>query len=421
MKFRSLTIFYRSICRISLSLVVGLAASVASAKTDSFWDFVDRVVTSHPETRSAKAAAEYQSAIYESMGWWDDPSLEVLQSNRDAQGQESTVLGFALRQRLPFWGPRQRHRPAQQAKAEAAKLQSEAQRRLIENDTVQKIYLYARAKVEQRHLEERRARLSLLKSALLRTKAASPGQNIERQLVASAIVLTESQFDTIDSEVATRRAELKQMGLDDKSVISVNWVSPSEFKKFVLDKESSAIRANPIVEGKRKMSQAASLEREALKARPEFEIFAQSDDERGGARERNFAVGIGLRLPVNALFGVQKRAGDADVLKFDAELQSVERSQSVRLAALTLELSLAEKSLRRFSPDKVRELEAVVEAGEADARRGWVTVAQLLELERQIHSQIEATYDVQMRTVELMKQSCDVYECDVRKYLGGVL
>lgn len=122
---------------------------------------------------------------------------------------------------------------------------------------------------------------------------------------------------------------------------------------------------------------------------------------------------------MNALFGAQKQIGDAEVQKSEAEFRTVERYQSIQVKALDLELSLAEKSLQRFNLEKLKDLEAVVDSGERDARRGWVTVAQLLELERQIHAQIEAIYDAQMRTVSVIKQTCDVYDCDARKYLGG--
>lgn len=416
------------IYRRGFGRIVGLAllgslvvATAQSAEVEHFWDFVDRVVKAHPDILSANAGAEYQTAVAESMGWWDDPSVEVMQTSRSAQGQDSSVLGFALRQRLPFWGAKSRHRPGQQALSEAAKLRTQGQIRMLEAEMVQKIYLFARARAEQHHLAERRARLGLLKNALLRTKAASPGQKVERELVSSAIVLTESQFDTIDAEVSTRSAELERLGLANQKSVSVKWVLSATFKEFMSDRKNSVVRLNPHVESQKKVAFASVLQRDTLKPRPEFDVFAQSDAERGGARERNFAIGVGIRVPIAALFGAQKKIGDAEVVKAEAELSGVERAEAIRISTLDHELALAEKSLSRFNPEKMKELESIVESSEADARRGWVTVPQLLELERQIHSQIEATYDVQIRAVTLIKQACDVYECDARKYLGGSL
>jgi hypothetical protein len=178
---------------------------------------------------------------------------------------------------------------------------------------------------------------------------------------------------------------------------------------------------NPQIESKKQLSQSSLLQRDSLRARPEFDFFAQADEERGGARERNLAFGLGIRIPINALFGSLKQVGDADVLKAGAELSREERKQSIRLASLDIELALVEKSISRLNPNKLKELEAIVEASEVDARRGWVTVSQLLELERQMHAQIEATYEAQMRTVTLIKEACDFYTCDARKYLGGSL
>lgn len=408
-------------CFPAICLVLMPVASAIAADNDRFWGFVDRVVQSHPDAAFATANVGYQSALYASMGWWEDPSVEVLQTSRNAQGQDSTVLGFALRQRLPFWSAKSRHRPAQQALVEATKFQVEDEVRMLERETVQKLYLFARAKLEQHHLAERRARLNLLKNALQRTKAASPGQKVERSLVSSAIVLTEEQFDTMDSDVASRSSELQRLGLDDKSSVTVNWIRPEVYRSFLLEVKSASPRPNPIVENKRKLSQSSLVQRDSLQARPEFDFFAQTDEERGGARERNLAFGLGIRIPVNAIFGSLQKVGDAEVLKARAEQSREERKYSVRLASLEVELALVEKSIARLSLDKMQELETVVEASEAEARRGWVTVPQLLELERQMHAQIEATYDAQMRAVTLIKEACDYYTCDARKYLGGSL
>jgi len=89
---------------------------------DYFWKAVDQAVEAHPLTCSKEVNVTLQTAIHESLTWWDDPNIDLFQTNRTTIDQRaSTILGLSLRQRLPFWSSKQRNRPIQLTVTQASK------------------------------------------------------------------------------------------------------------------------------------------------------------------------------------------------------------------------------------------------------------------------------------------------------------
>lgn len=398
-----------------------LTHAAESQKTSGFWEFVDQAVKNHPELAGTSASVRENSAQLQLLSWMDDPTIEMAQTERNTPGQYSTVQSLALRQKLPFWTSRTRQKGAQSEFLEAAKYQHIETQQKIENEIVIKFYLYARAREEQRHLIERRKRLSIIKDALARTKVASPTQRVERQLISSAIALAEEQFDTIDTEVNKLRIELESVGLRENAAVSANWISLSRFKEFLADFKSRTVRENPTLEHKRSLYKASEQQLNAMKPRPEFDLFLQGDRERGGTQEKNMTAGLAIKLPMDSLIGPRQRIGEAEKARTRAALDVQERVTNLEWSGLRQEFELAEKSLRRFDYFKIHELELAVDRAEKETRQGWVPVSALLEMERQMHAQIEATFDAQMRAVSLIKRSCLLRQCDARVFLGGTL
>ncbi|NCN40517.1 TolC family protein [bacterium] len=387
----------------------------------SFWNFVERATQDHPKLLAKDAVIRSESARAKDLGWLEDPSIELIKTDRVSSGQSSTVDLVALKQKLPFWSERSRQQEVQLALVEAAKLSKQDTSRSIKAEIISLLYEYARALQEQHHLKERRERLRLIKTSLVRTKSSSPTQQLERDLIESAILLTEQQFDLIDSSAAELRKRLLNRGLPSNSTVSVNWIDANTFKDFQTSLNGVNLKPNLKTEIHRALVDAAEKNRLAMRPRPEFDLLLQSDQERGGAKERNVSLGLNIKIPINSLFGNKKDIGQSEVERSKSELHFQEQLSNLERDYLKEEIKLVEKSLSRFEISKISKIEKVVSKAEKDVRRGWISIAQLLELERQMHSQIEATFDAQIKAVELINRSCEIFNCEARSFLGGQL
>lgn len=403
----------------AFSLVMIFGSTGVAAGT--VWDFVDSAVKSSPDILAKEAEQKRATAVSKSLSNPENPVVELGLSDRTGIGSSSRVTAWGVRQKLPFWTPKTRQADAQAALGEAAKWEAVATRREHELEIVRQIYLLGRLEAEQSHITDRRARFALIKSALEKTKAASPSQKVERRLIQSAVEIVEGQFERVESEVKSLRASLAMLSQLPIGNLKLKWLEASQLQS--LKDRSANLTRSQLAEIKRSeaMLQSAQLELQATSPRPEFEIFIQSDREAGASEEKNFTAGLAATLPLNALWGTDRQAAEFHRKKVEAENLSAVRNRDRLLANSLLQLETGIKALQRFPIRHVRKVDSDVKEAEQQVRQSWITVSQFLEFDRQAHAQIEEVYAAQERAVEAVLSVCTVFECDIREFLGGSL
>lgn len=410
------SIFFRMML---LSSWIVLSCTVLKAK--SLWEFVDQAVDQHPQTALAKSNVDLQRSMATSLSLPDNPAIELYGNARRFAGGSSTVSSLTLRQKLPFWTARSRVQKVESERLQAVELDSKSVQQLTEREIVLAVFALARAQEEQTHLLDRRKRLNLVKLALSKTKAASEISKLERELIEAAILQTEDLFDAVELQARQIHLELEAVGLNQDAKIQARWLSPSRFEEFVAVFKNAAIKARPELEAKKSELKAAEYNLKATSPRPEFDLFVQIDDEQGGGFEQNSILGVSIQLPLNQIVGYPKQAASAEVLKAQAQLELANRKQELAVRSAQAEIQRAQTSLSRFKYSDIEVLERKVINAELQTRRGWLSITQLLELDRQLHTQIESVYDAQLRALTSIYSTCLTYECDQRRWIGAEL
>ena len=405
---------------LSVCLFVGLFTCVASAlDTRDVWSFVDSAVSKSPEVSAKESEARRNIEISKSLSHPENPIVEFGWTNRTATGPNSSVAAWGLRQKLPFWTTRTRQADVQRALGEAAKWETEATIRQMTLELIRRIYAVGRLEAEQDHMKDRRARFALIKAALERTRAASPGQKIERRLIQSAVAIVEGQFDQIEASVRSERSLLNLLGPVKIETLQLKWLAATELLDLSNSFKNLKPKRDPLLFKADELVKAANFEVQATAARPEFEVFLQSDKETGAAKEQNFTAGVSATLPFSALWGGDRRAAELNRTKTESHRLSTTRAFEQVTAKTLVTLQAATKSLERFPLANVQKIDAEVKEAEGQVRQSWITVSQFLEFDRQAHAQIEEIYNAQERAVDAIINVCTVFDCDVRALLGG--
>jgi hypothetical protein len=392
-----------------------------SLGSDRFWDTVEKFKEDRPEVEGTKAALDANLNLVRSLRRLEDPVIELSQNSRSATGQDSTVSSMALRQKLPFFTARTRQAESQELLSQSAQLAVLDAQNSAQFFIVKELYAYARSREEQRHLKERRQRLTLLRDSLRRTKASSPSQTAERQMISTAIALSEQQFDEIDRATQLLKLGLQQRGVAIEENFVVKWVHPDAMRKLTKTLKSAEKIEPPSVEAARFKLAAATKAIDATRPRPEFDLLLQADREVGGNQERNLTVGVAIKLPLNGFYKEQAQVSRANAAKARADLNEQNLRQSIESVSITQEADLAAKSIERFPVSAIAATELSVDQAEKSLREGWLTVPQFLELERQMHSRIEAAFDAQMKAVDVILRASTSFKCNARQFLGGSL
>lgn len=409
----------------ALMLVGAVCLQIAFGSTSfaagTVWEFVDSALKSSPEILAKEAEHKRAKVQSKALSNPENPVVELGVTDRTGAGASSQVTAWGVRQKLPFWTPRSRQAEAQAALGNAAKWEAEAARRQQELQLVRQIYLLGRLEAEQSHITDRRARFALIKGALEKTKAASPGQVVERRMIQSAVEIVEGQFEQIESEVGSLRSSLASRSQRTIGQVKLNWLEVNQLQSLK-DRSSNLSRSQfADVMRTEALLQSAQHELRATSPRPEIEIFVQSDRESGAGAERNFTAGIAATLPLNVLWGDVRQAAEFNRMKVEAENLSAIRNRERMLTNSLLQLEAGIKALKRFPIRNVKKIESEVKETELQVRQNWISVSQFLEFDRQAHAQIEEVYDAQERAVEAVLDTCTVFECDVREFLGGSL
>lgn len=387
--------------------------------SDRFWDIVAKFQEDRPEVEGTKAALDANLNLVRSLRRLEDPVVELSHNSRSATSQDSTVSSIALRQKLPFFTARTRQAESQELLSQSAQLAILDAQNSAQFFIVKELYAFARSREEQRHLKERRQRLTLLRDSLRRTKASSPSQTAERQMISTAIALSEQQFDEIDRETQLLKLSLQQRGLSIEENFTVKWVHPDAMRELTKTLKSAEKVEPPSVEATRYKLAAATKAIDATRPRPEFDLLLQADREVGGNQERNLTVGVAIKLPLNGFYKEQAQVSRANAAKARADLNEQNLRQSIESVSITQEADLAAKSIERFPVSAIAATELSVDQAEKSLREGWLTVPQFLELERQMHSRIEAAFDAQMKAVDVILRASTSFKCNARQFLGG--
>lgn len=396
----------------------------ASSKFATFWDSIGQAQRKHSQVQEYQAQVNSYAAQFEMLDWWEDPSIEVSSNQRNNlnPSMKSRVDSFTLRQPIPFGSQKRRMKPAYKARLESLQNQLSSIEQQLESELILKVYHYAKFIEEMKYMKKRRERLQSAKKNLAKRKSSSPAYELEKELILSSIKISEQQFDQNELEVKRREAELKVLGIDVQSRrISLSWFSPEKFSAFIKQVDKNNPKKNFYLESQKLNVIAAQKEQDSLSAFPEIDLFLQKDVEKGGSGERNTTIGVGFRIPISSLLGPQAKFYASELERVNSVYRfQKNQSELEREKALTSESSIV-IALNRFNYENINKIQKAVSETEFKVLQGWIQISQWLEFERQMHYQIEETYNIQISALEYMLRVCAYYQCPIREFVGGSL
>ncbi len=413
-------LLYTLFAYTNLSIVNSLAETTKDYHSQhEIWEFTEKILSEQPESISEQAQLQIQKAQFDSLSWPEDPTVEYARTDRETPGTNSTVESFSLQQKIPFWSLRSRQKKVQKEFIKSSEFKSKQTELEIKNRIITQFYEVSRYKEEQRHLQERRTRFNLIRKSLAVTPSTSPGGALEKKMIESAILLTEQMFEQTELELFKHQKQIEYWGQFKIRKIQVEWISKENIQKLKQQVKLKNEITPPILQHYRYQISGFEKELDSLTPIPEFSLNFISDKERGGSQEHNNTLGLSLTFPINSWLSPNKRRIHAQIEQAQAIYKIQDRESELERKTLEEELDLLERSLVRFDYNKIKKLETTLFEAEKSIRQGWISLVQLVEIERQIHEQISVSFDIQLQAVRTILKSCLYFTCNPKDYIKG--
>lgn len=411
---------------LRLYIIAGLLSYCTyGLAVNSIWDFIDSAILNTPEIQTKEIDGLRAKEIAESLANPEDPVVEFGLTNRTSTGSsigsKSQVAAWGLRQKLPFWTTRSRQAAVQSAIGEATKWDTLAAKRQKAFELLQKLYTLGKLEAEQELIKDRRARFQFIKSALEKTRASSPTQKIERKLIQSAVEIVEGQFDQVELEVQSYRKALNQFSNLKIGTLKLKWLDNIQLQNISDSIPNMKLTIDPELKKANAMVSASELELSATSPRPEIELYLQTDKEAGGSLEHNLFGGVSATIPLNAIWGSNRRAAELNRTKMELERNRTIRDRDRSIELAILELQTAIKAVTRFPIKNMNNIVSDLKEAEVQVRQSWITATQFLEFDRQAHQQIQEIYNAQLQSIKALSILCVRHDCQLRDILGGSL
>ncbi|MGE5085951.1 MAG: hypothetical protein ACM3MG_06580 [Bacillota bacterium] len=345
-----------------------------------------------------KHQADLSIALSQKSALWEDPFLELSQGHRKASAQDSQVMTWNLRQRLPTGADRKIEQIAAEGEASVQALKLKEVELTQERDFAFKVYDHKIAEIELHHTQERLERISAIKQYLNRTKSYTAANSLERRLIDLRLRDIEQKKSKLLLEIQISQSYFNKIGVSGNS-ITAPWIDASKLPSLVPENRTKNSLMTQQLELKKRI---ANDQKDISLYRPVVDIFVAGMNESGGAEEKDNSIGIGLSLPLSAFSSGKKNALSANLMMAEKSAALAEREADLAMEeARLLSKNLAEM-YKVINVEVIKKLESETPTYEASLKRQEISIVQFLDYEDRIHEQVEQFYQNQVKAIQMI-------------------
>ncbi|MFM6928305.1 MAG: hypothetical protein ACKOX6_07565 [Bdellovibrio sp.] len=345
-----------------------------------------------------KHQADFSVALGQKSALWEDPFLELSQGRRKASAQDSQVMTWSLRQRLPTGADRKIEQIAVEGQASVQALKLKEVELIQEQDFAFKVYDQKIAETELQHTQERIERVSAIKQYLNRTKSYTAANSLERRLIDLRLRDIEQKKSKLLLEIEMGQSYFKKIGVSG-SAITAPWIDASKLPSLVPVSRSKKSLITQQLELKKRI---ADDQKDISLFRPTVDIFVSGMNESGGSEEKDNSIGIGLSLPLSAFSSGKKNAISSNLMMAEKSVVLAEREADLAMDEIRLRSKNLAEMYQVINIEILKKIESETPTYETSLKRQEISIVQFLDYEDRIHEQVEQFYQNQVKALQMM-------------------
>lgn len=345
-----------------------------------------------------KHQVDASAALGQKSALWEDPFLELSQGRRKISAQESQVMTWSLRQRLPTGADRKIEQIAAEGEASAQVLRLKEVELAQEQDFAFKVYDHKIAEIELQHTQERLERISAIKQYLNRTKAYTAANSLERRLIDLRLRDIEQKKSKLLLEIQMSQSYFKKIGVAGVA-ITASWIDALKLPSLVPDSRSKNYLITQQFELKKRI---ANNQKDVSLFRPVVDVFISGMNESGGSEERDNSVGIGFSLPLSAFSSSKKSVISTNLMIAEKSAVLAERQADLAMDEIRLRSKNLAEMYQVINIETLNKIERETPTYEAALKRQEISIVQFLDYEDRVHEQVEQFYQNQVKAIQMM-------------------
>lgn len=385
-------------------LILLLLSSIAFSKTVSVKELLQLAETYSPVIQGEVSGIEASEARVKQARTLANPLFSFQGGRLRSATQGGGVMDFTLNQPLPWPGKRKSRIEGEEFLKKLSELSREEAGLMINHRVLQLSVELAAMQELTGHYSERKKTFSLIQRSLRSRPQVSPKQQVDRDLIESQITLLEKEMISLVAHKEALEAELKILTNSTFDSINFDWTKlPSIYPR---DQYISMLDSSPrgqMIKFENRIA-ANKIEQARLEARPDIVVGVNYRKEEVAPVNHFYHGQVAIVLPILDYGQHSVATAKAEERKTQAMNQAELNRLKTDIHRLYSQCEAGKKMLSVFRVEEVRNLEKKFSRAEELFTRGLIDALTLLQIDQQVHQNIENIYLVRFDYISSLSE-----------------